>query len=227
MFYIFLRALIRLFLKKPEIKGYDNLLSGGPSIIVANHSDSYGPICISVFFRKRTYPWVINEIMSFRRCPSYIENDFVIKELGLSRPFSLLAAFPIAMICVVLMNYLGAIPVFKRAKKSSFTIKKSIQYLMKGRDLLIFPENKELPCNGIFNGFDTGFFHLGPSLYKNSGLRLSFIPVALNQEDNIISIGKPVVYNPENPVRLERHRVISELENSIFMLYNGSVEKNP
>jgi hypothetical protein len=222
MLYFLLRSLLSLFLKKPLIIGYNNLLFRGPKVLIANHANSYSPLFISVFFHKRTYPWVINNIISLKQCPLYIEEDFLIKELKLSRPLSLLVSFPLALICVLLMKYLKAIPVFKKTKKNSHTIRKSIEYLKKGKDLLIFPENQDLPFNEIFNGFDTGFFHLGPELYRKCGQRLSFIPIAGNSQENIISIGRPVIYEPSNPVRVERERVVSELEESILRLYTNN-----
>jgi 1-acyl-sn-glycerol-3-phosphate acyltransferase len=217
--YDFIIRILRTFGKKPRIAGLEHYKRGVPSIFVANHLGSFGPVVMKVFFPIDLVPWVTYEIMDKNLCPDYLRDDFVEKELKLKPPLSIIASKMLSKICISLMVYIGAIPVYKKGKKILAALHESVHILEKGHDLIIFPEIPDLGANDQINEFYTGFINIAKYFFKRNNANIAFYPVCIHKENSFISITKPIIYNPKSAFPNEKKRIINLLKDSIMKMF--------
>jgi len=210
------------FLQKPfarlwrtRLLDTKNIPARGPVVFVANHLGSYAPIAVLAAFPRRLYPWVQHDVTERKVCPGYLRLDFIEPELRLQPPLSRAAAWLISKPCLAVMKALGAVPVYPRSPRLSITWERSLEVLRKEEALVIFPENKDRPSNGVVNGFDGGFVDLGSFFFKDTGRTLDFIPVAVHKEAKAIRVGRPIPYIPAHPLSFERRRIVTALQDEI------------
>ena len=211
------RFLQKLFARIWRIRILDGerIPACGPVVFVSNHLGSYAPIAVLASFPRRLFPWVEHDVTERDLCPDYLRKDFVEPELHLRPPLSRAAAWLIAKPCLAVMRALDAVPVYPGSPKLSVTWDRSLALLRNGRALIIFPENKDRPSNGVVNGFDGGFIGLGARFHEKTGRRLDFIPIAVHKAAGAVRVGRPIVYNPAQPLPAERGRIVSALQDEI------------
>jgi hypothetical protein len=218
--------LLRAFNKKPRISGLKHYKKGVPSIFVANHLGSFGPVVMKVFFPIDVVPWVTYEIMDKNLCPGYLRDDFVEKELKLKPPLSIIVSKMISKICVSLMIHIRAIPVYKSGKKILAAANESVQKLEKGYEIIIFPEIPDVRNNDPINEFYTGFINIAKYFYKRNNANIAFYPVCIHKEKNYISITKPIIFDHKNAFPHEKRRIINLLKNSIMKMFREDDYEN-
>jgi hypothetical protein len=100
------------------------------------------------------------------------------------------------------------------------TLQMSMQVLCMEKYLLIFPEDPNLGTDPSTKmaPFQHTFTRLGEMLFAESGKQLAFYPLTIHKSKKIV-LGRPVVFDPMNPVAKERHRLKELLENEITSTY--------
>ena len=214
-FYNIIYRLLKILYRKPEIHGCEHYRHGSPSVFIANHQDSYGPIILATHLPFTVYPWVTHEITDSHLCPGYVEKDFIQKELLLKPPLSLLLSTVIGRICVSLMRYLGAIPVYKHDRKVTESLQLSVKYLEAGKSILLFPEIPDMWRNDKICMFDNGFVRIARLYAEKNDKKVLFYPVAVEKRRKQISIGKPMSLALGAGFHIEKRRIALELERRI------------
>jgi hypothetical protein len=100
------------------------------------------------------------------------------------------------------------------------TLEMSMDVLREGKFLLVFPEDYRLPKDPLtkMQPFQHSFVRLAERYREETGERLEFYPVAVHATGHL-AVGKPVVYNPLNPVGMERQRLKKLMEDTITAMY--------
>lgn len=207
MFYESIVSLLRLLVRKPEIRGFDNVDINRPGIFVANHMGYYGPLKIMLFSKLDLLPWVISEVTDKELCGDYLRQDFIEPTLKLRGWSGRVLAGILSQICVGLMKYVEAIPVYHGGLRIRETFKLSSRRLSEGRSLLIFPELATIDKKYVLGEFQTGFVKVASDFYDNYGDSVVFYPVFVDKVNNIISYGESVEFDPSVPFRDERKRI--------------------
>ncbi len=221
MLFTLVARVLRLAYRRPKLLDFDVVDPSGPSIFVANHQGSYGPIALMLFLPFSAYPWVTHEIVDRTRAANYIEYDFVRKELSLAPPLSTWLARLIGRVCVVLMQSLQAIAVYRGSRRISTTIAESCRYLDAGRWLLVFPEISDEAYNETLDRFDTGFVAIARRYFELNGRCVRFYPVAVSRRRDQVRFAPPIHYRPANGYRHERDRIVAELQETICDMLNA------
>lgn len=215
---------LEIFMWDGELIGGENL-QDGPGVIVANHMGAIGPVGICSSLPMRLYPWVQGDTVDKVKGPDAIRKDFVENVLHLQPPLSTLLAEVIYEISTPLLLSVGCIPVPVNHQEQEQTFQTSLTLLKQGKFVLVVPEDSDRlpdPVTGICP-FKRGFLRLGEQYYQETGKRLSFYPVTIH-EDGLVIVGKPIAYNPLNPARQERLRLVYLLEESVKMMHREATE---
>jgi 1-acyl-sn-glycerol-3-phosphate acyltransferase len=226
--------LFKQLILKLRIRGWGNafryLSRGDPLILVSNHIGSYGPLSLVTSLPLKLYPWVTHEVTELQKVAKRLQDEFTELELKLRPPLSVWLARIIGRVCVLLMRDLGAIPVYAKSRRIRDTLERSLELLLKGKNILVFPEDKERPLNEVLGEFSTGFLALARLYYQRTRKAISFLPVAVNQKVRGIQIGKPIRFRSGRPFHEEKRRLKRELEQAIYSMYyclEGAPEPAP
>jgi hypothetical protein len=219
--YQFIVGILDLFLWSGKLLGEENLPRRGPAVFVSNHLDATGPIAAASSIPVRFHPWVIADMMDKDLAPIWLQADFVERQLHFKPPISQWVARALCKLSVPLFYSLGCIPVYaNNYERMRETLDMSMDVLREGKFVLVFPEDYRLPKDPVtkMQPFQHSFARLGERYYAETGERLEFYPLTIYATGFLI-VGKPVVFNPLNPVGVERRRLKELMEDSIVATY--------
>ena len=219
-YFLIVRIIACLYWRK-ALLGAENLPEAGPAVFVANHLGPQGPIGTVCSIHLRFYPWIASEMVDKELASEYLRVDFVEPSLRLKPPLSPAVAKAISLISVSMLSSLGCVPVNRRKYDDIWnTLHDSVILLKEGRIVLVFPEEPASESDPQTNmrPFLKGFTRLGELFFDETGKILSFYPVAIHESKNVM-LGQPILFNPDNPRGLERHRLKDLLENRIKDMY--------
>ena len=199
-----------------EFPGSENLPATGPAVFVSNHACALGPIAVVASVPLRLYPWVAADMLEQDKAAAYLNQDFVEPQLHIPPPLSMIVARTISKISVRLLRSIDCIPVW-HGERVAETYRISLDYLMHGRNLLIFPEDPSQPFDercGMYP-FLKSFSRLGELYFERTQKNLRFYPLVVHPGLRQVVLGKPIVFNPINNVVNERNRIKSVMESVI------------
>lgn len=220
---IFITSLIRPFMR---IKLRNSSIvdeKDFPAVFICNHGELYGPLSAAVGLPFDFRPWINEPMLDKKKAYDFIfENtmeqnslpDFL--KVGISEIGRILGTWA--------LNSYNPIPVRKDSLSGlKETLELSVDALIEGSNILIFPENPDSENDGRYNteglsAFSSGFAHLAKSYYKKSGKAVTFYPMYTDKQTRTIYFGDSVKYDPENPPALEKKRLVTLIESSMNLL---------
>ena len=216
----FLNSVKKIY-PKPTIIFSSDLDLSEPVVFVANHEKNYGPCVMQLFFPIEYRPWIINRMLEPDVCSEYIRSEFFEARLNISAPFSTWISKFIEPMLIKVMHSTRPIPVYRQDPRHiTQTFNQSIDALLAGENLLVFPENGEVePYSSQVRQFFNGFIYLTKLYYRKTKKRLSFVPVAINPRQHTICVGKAIRYQPESNYQQEQYRICQNLLRQIDALY--------
>jgi len=217
MVFASIRKVVSRLFPRMTVEGYSPDLRHG-TIFVSNHLNSFGPMAMMLRFPAEPRPWVLSDVMERGSCSRYIEVDFVRKELGIGRPLSRAISLAIELICVPLMRYVGAIPVYRRNRKVARTFAATRVCLDAGESVVIFPELMGTAYNDVLNRLDNGFVEVLRQAWLAEGRLFRIVPVYVDKARRRLRVGAEISYDPERPFKSERLRIEHLLEEEMSRL---------
>lgn len=214
--YWFMSHMFDAFIWGGELTGDENLPVEGPVVYVSNHARALGPIASAASLPVRLYPWVISDMLDWEKAAAYLSKDFVEPQLHIPSPLSMPLARLITQASVRLLCGIGSIPVW-HGEEVRETYRISLDHLMEGQSLLIFPEDPTQPMDEWCNmtPFLKSFARLGELYFESTQKILKFYPVAVHPGLRKVKLGKPIAFNPNNNSANECVRIKSVLESII------------
>lgn len=220
---LLLKAVVRPFYRYQR-KDYENVREDedNPLIYLCNHGINYGPVASVLHIPNHVRPWSIsyimvdlNEAADYLHRYSFGESNKLIPE-PLKWPVSRwVARFGIW----ATNNLLESIPVFRdKPRQLMKTFRLSVDALISGDQMLIFPENPNAVCED--HGYEpeglgelfSGFAMLAPIYYNRTGKRARFMPMYAHPKAHTLSFGHEVQFDPDNDPSDERQRLAKEIE---------------
>lgn len=212
LIYLFIKGLVRLFFPKMEVEGLENLPKE-PCLIVANHSQMYGPIACELYFPGNRYTWCAGQMMHKNEVPAYAYEDFWSQKPKWQRPFWKLLSYLIAPLCVCIFNNANTIGVYRDSRIIS-TFKNTVKALCDGANVVVFPECYELYSN-ICHRFQENFVDIAKLYYKRTGKNLRFVPMYIAPNLRKLFIEPSILYDYDNHGEEERTRICCYLMETI------------
>ena len=121
---------------------------------------------------------------------------------------------------VNVMCGLNSIPVYRDSPmKLRMTLRKSIEALENGDNLMIFPEHPDGKyVKGSVSELSPGFLMLAEAWWKRSGRKLRIMPVYANRTKRTFTFGDEIRYEPENGYAAEQERILQEARNQLLQM---------
>lgn len=217
----FLIFMFRLFYRHRLVnEDHIHPLDDNPLVFLCNHGELYGPIVCKLYIPVPVRAWTISMMMYDRReVTKYVYDNTYSKQTYLPVFVRKLVASFIGWLSVNVMNQIESIPVYRESPmKLRETVRKSIEALEAGDNLLIFPESPEHDERYEREGIGKiapGFVMLADAYWKRTGKKMRFMPMYANKKERSLIFGTEVVYEPENGFKNEQMRILSEVENQI------------
>lgn len=208
--------IIRAFIKPVmfhTVAGQENV-AALPGIFVFNHREVYGPIAAVVFLPYDMRPWVLDSMLDKKRIMQHMYDGTFVRYTWLPVFLRLLLARLLSPLVVWALCSFEPIPVHRGAVRSVIrTFELSVECLLSGDSLLIFPENPEerYTQTGQVSDFYRGFAHLGRLYHKRTRGCVTFYPVYASRFARVLRIGEGVTYEPAGG-RKEEERIVQTLE---------------
>ncbi|MBR5054461.1 MAG: hypothetical protein IKX07_02555 [Bacteroidales bacterium] len=211
----------RLFWRR-KVVGLDNIDCSKASVFTCNHGKTSGPVTAVIYLPVRFRPWINGCMLDREEATETMLRTFKDKFNFLGQKVKRgIIHWAAGAICHFL-NSFEPIPVYKGMPKASAAmIDQSVDALMHGDSLLIFPEKPgDKYDRQSYKEFNTGFAALGKAFHDRTGQCLDFYPIWSDVKTRTFSIGKPVAFDPSNDVREEKIRISSELKERMISIKN-------
>ncbi len=213
--YRFIRKVVSLVTPVFQTEGEDKIPEG-PSIVVGNHSQAFGPIAAELYFPKKHYTWCISEMMEKDKVADYAYQDFWSKKPVLIRPFFRLFSYMLPTLAEIIFTNADTIPVY-RDKRIMKTFQISCDKLKENAAVVIFPE-EYTEYNNIVHRFQRGFIHVAKYYYRQTKKPVPFVPMYVCPKLKKLVFGEPIWYDPNSKTEAEAERICTYLQDSISEL---------
>lgn len=211
----------RLFWRR-KVVGLDNIDCSKASVFTCNHGKTSGPVTAVIYLPVLFRPWINGCMLDREEATETMLRTFKDKFNFLGQKAKRgIIHWAAGAICHFL-NSFEPIPVYKGMPMASAAmIDQSVDALMHGDSLLIFPEKPgDKYDRQSYKEFNTGFAALGKAFHDRTGQCLDFYPIWSDVKTRTFSIGKPVAFDPSNDVREEKIRISSELKERMISIKN-------
>ena len=193
-----------------------------PSVFVCNHGFLYGPVSAVIYLPTYFRPWIHNVMLDTETAVSQMHRSLSFLDRIFGRKASDRLIRGINSILQWVLNSFNPIPVVRGASRDVMsTFDASLQALLEGDNILIFPEKpRELNAPVEDDEYDpdrlrnfyTGFAHIGKMYYDATGKSLLFYPLFSDRDRRLFRIGEPVRYDAGLPPRESKQKVARELQ---------------
>lgn len=182
---------------KPIRTEWEVPYDGRPAVFVANHDRAYGPIAMCAWFdgRDTLRPWINAQMLSTRAAPAYIRKDFWWDpDKPRAKFYDYTLTYLAALFLPPILRGSDCIPVYHDAGVMS-TLKKSVRAIEEDKNILLFPEQ---PTGFLTydKKINAGFVSIGRLCWARTKKAVSFYPVHIAWDQQLISVGAPIPYDP-------------------------------
>ena len=213
--YQMVKWLVRVFYPRTEVIGTENL-GEEPCLVVGNHTHMHGPIACELYFPGNRYTWCAGQMMHLKDVPAYAFQDFWSGRPKGSHWFYRVLSYLIAPLSVCVFRNANTIPVYRDTRIIA-TFKGTVERLSEGANVVVFPEHA-VSYNQIVYDFQGRFIDVAKLYYKRTGKALSFVPMYIAPALKKMYLGRPVRFDPDAPMDLERERIRAYLMDTITQM---------
>lgn len=184
-------------------------------IIVSNQAGSFGPLSLHYNYKRKKRMWLNSGLIIQEEIPDYLKDIYHIDNDGFKGKMLRYTSFLIKPVVSSAFKSVEAIPVYRDTRIKT-TLRKTNETLRSGIDIILFPESciKHSEFKYV-NQLQDGFVFSALYYYKETGRRVRFYPAYVSMDKRVISIGKHILYDPNNTLREERERISNYIERSI------------
>ena len=224
IYYKIVRGALRL--NFPHAKTvYEEQPDSDPAIFVSNHSAVIGPVMMTLDFKRKHQTWAVGNALDSKKAANFAFHDIFFGNSRRCKWFWRMLSRIVAKGLPPLLYYSDTIPVY-HDKNILKTFKQSVKALTEGDDLVIFAESPKRYSEFVCE-LQPGFIDVARLYYRKSGKAIKFYPVYLEKKNAVISVGKPVAYDPEQPLDEQRGMIAEYLRDNIDRLARTLPEHKP
>lgn len=205
-----------------HLYGSENIVPDCPKIFISNHAGSLGPLSIYITLPVQLHPWVIGEMVDIARTAEYLHKDFIEPAWHLNGHIGTSVSEMLAPIAVSVIKSLKPISVDRNRGWSREAFYQSLDLLLAGESLLIFPEDPKRGNDdqSEIRPFLGGFCWISQMYQKSTGASLTIQPMAVYPPRRRMIIDRPVYLNLDGDRRAAITRSVRALQGTVSRLYN-------
>lgn len=223
LYYKTIRGL--LWLVFPRAKTVYEEQPDEPAVFVGNHSAVRGPVMMTLDFKRKHQTWTVHCAMDGEATDNYAFHDIFFGNTRRGKGFWRMMSKIVAKALPPLLIYSDTIPVY-HDKRILKTFKQSVKALTEGDDLVIFAESPKRYSEYICN-LQEGFIDLARLYYRKSKKALKFYPFYVEKKNAVISVGKPIAYDPDRSLDEQRDEIAVYLRDNIDRLARALPKHKP
>ena len=210
----FARWLLRTFSRRYET---DIQESKEPVVYVCRHLNMHGPFTTLKWLPFHVHPMIIHMYFDRQETIRHMTQYTFAERYGRKPKKFNLAAHVMGLVAPPLMKSLQAIPVYRDSNSIS-TMKKGLQYLLKGESLIVYPDIEYTTGYDHPSEIYSGFLMLGDLYRRKTGKSLAFVPLVVEDENRRITAGIPITVSS---FKAEGEQAAAYLKNAINIKRNS------
>ncbi len=212
-FFRFICGLLRFFQRKYAVEMPQNI--NGPLVYISHHQHFFGPIEILLWFPTSLHAWILHILMEQKACyHEYVETIFT-KRYEWNRTLAKICALPLSYFISKLLISGKGIPVYRGSRKILQTFKLSVEALINGKSIIIFPDIDYRDASSSTKEMYDGFLYIEKYYYKASGQHVCFIPLYASKKKRLIRADRPIYFRDEQDFDAERKRVCQLIQDRL------------
>ena len=215
LYYRIMRGVARLLCPKAAMQS-ESELPAEPIVMVGNHSSVIGPILLTLDDPRPHRTWTIHSACNPKQSASFAYHDIFFGNSRRCQWFWRALAWVLGKAIPPLLIQSGTIPVYHDSRILT-TLRESMHALEEGSDLVIFAESP-VRYSEFVNELQPGFTDIARLWYKKTRKCLAFYPFYVEKQNRVISIGKPIRYDPTLPPREGQAAIATHLRDEIDRL---------
>lgn len=209
----FARWCVRLGLGKHTIHQTENMRE--PAIYVARHQNMHGPVHCMAFMPVPVRLWTLHIFKDRKACQAQYRDFTFSVRFGWPKWLAAAVAWLVSLPVSACMESAGAIPVHRGQREVIKTFELSVDALVRGESLILFPDIVYDDTSEEAGAFYTGYLHLARSYRKQTGKALAVVPVYCTHQSRKLVIGEPIMFSADAPFRAEKERVAQAVHDSL------------
>ena len=216
--YRFCRFIVRRFYPDYRIAPAGGLRD--PAVYLCRHFDTKGVFMTIPWLSGKIHPWSLDLYHDRKACYRHMVNYTLTERFGWPRWKARLVALPIAGFLPRLMRSARAIPVYRKSMKILQTYRLSLDALIKGESLLIFPDRDYTSMERSMGDMYEGFLAIERLYKKATGRHVSFIPLFAEAQTRILHVGEAVCFSDDLRNPLETARVYQTIKRQLSGIFD-------
>ncbi len=182
-----LKPLARCFSKKyrSNVLPYD-----GAVVYVGRHLNMHGPMTCLKWLDFPTHPMVFSPFFTRSECYRQYRDYTFTERMGKKKRRFNFKAYTASRFVPMLVNSVRAVPVYRNSVKIAKTFRASLECLLKGEPLIVFPDTEYTADSEHISEIYDGFLYLGELYKRKKGKSLKFIPIYVNEEQRSLDEGE-------------------------------------
>lgn len=195
-------------------------LEGEGAVYVCRHLNLQGPTAICKSMNFDVHPMVLNCFFTFKSCHrQYSEFTFTERQgkRGIKRIFGKISAFFSAIFVPPFIRSMRSIPVFRGGTDSAITFRRSMEYLMRGENIVVYPDIEyDAQSEDSKSEIYTGFLFLEKLYFRKFGKHLNFIVIKADKERRCMTELGRVSFSGSEDFTEESRAVAAEIHSLLM-----------
>jgi len=210
--YRFGRVVVRAVTRTRAVQHPEYLEDG--VVYISRHMDMHGPIRTMAYLPVQAHVWALSVFVDYKECfEQFSTYTFPSRYRWWPAWFTKALSDCLAWPLTRLMRDMEVVPVYRSQRDILKTMNKSMEYLLQGESLIIFPDIAYSSESAEVGDLYMGYLHLGRSYYRKTGKPLKFVPMYAPYHDAVLDVGEPLFLDPEKSYNEEKERVTAAIQN--------------
>lgn len=197
--------------------------------IVTNHTGISAPAMFLVHYPTRVRTWSHYAFLQPGTALTHLWKNVLPRRKGGFLLFPIVLLF--LPVIVTFFRWANPIPVWRGSKKITQTLDESVRAKTNGTPQIVFPEKLNgddvEQVNPYLFKLNRGFVYAGKYYYEKTGRLLRFYPAYSCPALKTVSVGEPILFNPNLPILEEKEIVCRYLEDKIRLLAESLPPHDP